>query len=96
MWDYYERVASVEIADRLLREIDRTATRLADDALMWKAGDEVLPGLRSVLVHPYTIFYRVNETAWSRSSACYTADVTSPRCLPRRNDEKSPKAGRPK
>jgi hypothetical protein len=42
----------VEIADKLLREIDRAATRLADDALMWKGRDEVLPGLRSVLVHP--------------------------------------------
>jgi toxin ParE1/3/4 len=61
VWDYYERVASVEIADQLLREIDQAAARLADDALMWKTRDEVLPGLRSVLVHPYTIFYRVND-----------------------------------
>ena len=61
VWDYYERVASVEIADKLLREIDRAATRLADDVLMWKARDEVLPGLRSVLVHPYIMFYRVSD-----------------------------------
>ena len=61
VWDYYERVASAEIADKLLREIEQAATRLADDALMWKARDEVLPGLRSVLVHPYTIFNRVND-----------------------------------
>jgi toxin ParE1/3/4 len=61
VWDYYERVASVEIADKLLREIDQAVARLADDALMWKARDEVLPGLRSVLVHPYTIFYRVSD-----------------------------------
>jgi toxin ParE1/3/4 len=61
VWDYYERVASEEIADKLLREIDQAAMRLADDALRWKARDEVLPGLRSVLVNPYTIFYRVND-----------------------------------
>jgi hypothetical protein len=48
----------VEIADKLLREIGQAATRLADDALMWKARDEVLPGLQSFLVHAYTIFYR--------------------------------------
>jgi plasmid stabilization system protein ParE len=30
------------------------------DALMWRRRDEVFPGLRSVLVHPYTIFFRVD------------------------------------
>jgi toxin ParE1/3/4 len=30
---------------------------------MWRARDEVAPGLRSVLSHPYVIFYRVrNDT----------------------------------
>jgi toxin ParE1/3/4 len=57
----FERVASVEIADKLFREIDQAATRLTDNALMWKARDEVLPGLRSVPVHPHTIFHRVND-----------------------------------
>ena len=61
VWRYYERVASPEIADKLLREIDEAGRRLADEALMWRARDEVMPGLRSVLVHPYTVFYRVNE-----------------------------------
>ncbi|MGD0025158.1 MAG: type II toxin-antitoxin system RelE/ParE family toxin [Xanthobacteraceae bacterium] len=61
VWRYYERVASVEIADKLLREISETGERLADQALMWRARDEVLPGLRSVTVHPYTIFYRVRD-----------------------------------
>ena len=61
VWRYYERVASPEIADRLLREIDEAGRRLVDEALMWRPGDEVMPGLRSVLVHPYTIFYRVTD-----------------------------------
>ena len=30
---------------------------------MWRARDEVVPGLRSMLVHPYTIFYRVDDQA---------------------------------
>jgi toxin ParE1/3/4 len=61
VWRYYERVASPEIADKLLREIDEAGQRLIDEALMWRARDEVMPGLRSVLAHPYTIFYRVSD-----------------------------------
>ena len=58
VWQYYARVASPEIADRLLREINQAGQKLAEQALMWRARDEVMPGLRSVLVHPYTVFYR--------------------------------------
>jgi toxin ParE1/3/4 len=61
IWQYYVRVASIEIADKLLREIDGTALRLSDNALRWRARDELAPGLRSVLVHPYIIFYRVED-----------------------------------
>jgi plasmid stabilization system protein ParE len=42
-------VASGEIADKLLREISEAGERLADEALMWRVRDEVMPGLRSVL-----------------------------------------------
>ena len=31
VWDYDERVASFETDDKLLREIDQAAARLADD-----------------------------------------------------------------
>jgi toxin ParE1/3/4 len=56
-------VASPDIADEMLREIASAGARLADHALMWRARNEVAPGLRSVLSHPYVIFYRVNEHA---------------------------------
>ena len=61
VWRYYARVASPEIADKLLREISTTGERLRERAHMWRVRDEILPGLRSVLVHPYTIFYRLND-----------------------------------
>jgi toxin ParE1/3/4 len=61
VWQYYARVASFEIADKLLREISEAAQRLADDALRWRARDEIMRGLRSALVHPYVIFYRVEN-----------------------------------
>ena len=57
VWDYYAHVASPDIADKLLRDINQAGERLAEQALMWRARDDVLPGLRSVQVHPYMIFY---------------------------------------
>jgi toxin ParE1/3/4 len=61
IWRYFARVASPDIADNLLRDIDRTANALKDRALQWRARDDVLPGLRSARAHPYTIFYRVAD-----------------------------------
>lgn len=61
VWRYYARVASPEIADRLLREIGQAGEQLAERALQWKTRDDLRPGLRSVLVHPYTVFYRVTD-----------------------------------
>lgn len=61
IWRYYARVASLETADKLLREIDATAHRLAENALRWRARDEIRPGLRSALVHPYVVFYRAEN-----------------------------------
>ncbi len=61
VWRYYAEVASIEVADRLLHEIDDTARRLSDNALRWRTRDELMPGLRSALVHPYVIFYRIEN-----------------------------------
>jgi toxin ParE1/3/4 len=62
IWLYYARVASPEIADNLLREVGRVVARLEDHALSWRARDDIMPGLRSILVHPYIVFYRVRGT----------------------------------
>ena len=61
IWDYYVRVASPEIADRLLRDIDYAARRVEGNPLGWRSRNEVKPGLRSILVSPYTIFYRIRS-----------------------------------
>lgn len=45
----------------MAHEIAETGEHLTDRALMWRTRDEVAPGLRSVLRHPYVIFYRVND-----------------------------------
>jgi len=61
VWRYYARVASPEVADRLLRDIGKAGEQLAEQALMWRARDDVMLGLRSVVVHPYVIFYRLTD-----------------------------------
>lgn len=62
IWRYFARVASPEIADKLLREIDAGCTRLRERPLLGRPRDEVMPELRSTLVHPYTVFHRVTDT----------------------------------
>jgi toxin ParE1/3/4 len=52
-------VASPEVADRLLRDIRRASEQVGQRPHAWRARDEVMPGLRSILVHPYVLFYRV-------------------------------------
>jgi toxin ParE1/3/4 len=63
IWHYYVRVASPDIADKLLRDIVNTGERLSEQAMMWRARDDVMPGLRSVQVPPYPIFYRLKDTS---------------------------------
>jgi plasmid stabilization system protein ParE len=65
---YYSRVASPEIADNLLFEIDVGASGLKAEPLMGPPQNELLPGLHVIFVHPYSIFYRVedNEVEISR------------------------------
>lgn len=61
IWRYYAEVASPEIADKLLREIDQAAGRLGEYPESGRIRDEVVPGLRSVLARPYTVFYRIGN-----------------------------------
>jgi len=61
IWRYFVGVASPEIADRLLRDIHRASERVRQRPLAWRARDEVMPGLRSILVHPYVVFYRLSD-----------------------------------
>jgi len=44
-----------------VREIATAATRLERNPLPGRDRDELRAGLRSLLVHPHTIFYRINK-----------------------------------
>jgi toxin ParE1/3/4 len=58
---YYARIASPEIADKLLRAIDQATGRIAERPLARRSREELMPGLRSALAHPYTIFFRIRD-----------------------------------
>jgi toxin ParE1/3/4 len=62
IWRYLAVEASIKTADELLRQIRRAAERVAERPLIGRARDTLSPGLRSVLVHPYIVFYRVSDT----------------------------------
>ena len=50
--------ASARIAEKYLRAIDRASKRIRTRPLSGRPRDELISGLRSVLVHPYVVFYR--------------------------------------
>lgn len=65
IWNYYAHVASRNIADNLLRNIERAGERAADNPLQWRLRMDIWPGLsgglRSMSAHPYTIFYQLDQ-----------------------------------
>ena len=61
VWRYFAHVASPEIADKLLKDIRLAGERLGERPLLGRPREEVLPGLRSVRVQPYAVFYRVTD-----------------------------------
>jgi toxin ParE1/3/4 len=63
IWSYVGNEASLAVADKLLREIDRGCFALGAWPEYGKARDDIRKGLRSVLVSRYVVFYRATKTA---------------------------------
>jgi len=61
IWKYFARTAPPEIADKLLRDIRTAAERLRDHPFSGRPRNEIASDLRSILVHPHAIIYRVTE-----------------------------------
>jgi toxin ParE1/3/4 len=56
---YLSSEASARTADEYLRKIFRAGERIRGRPLSGRARHELMHGIRSVLVHPYVVFYRV-------------------------------------
>lgn len=59
IWGYFAKLASPEIADALLYELETTATLIAENPDAWRERNDLMRGIHAVPVHPYTIFYRI-------------------------------------
>jgi len=61
IWAYLARHASLAVADRQIRTIRRGSRRLARLPYSGRSRDDLVPGIRSILVAPYVVFYRVTD-----------------------------------
>lgn len=59
IWLYYARSGSPEVADRKLRNIATETERIGRHPTPGRGNDDEFPGLRRLLVHPHTVFFRV-------------------------------------
>lgn len=63
IWDYLASEASISIADRTVRSIESKCRLLKEQPFIGPARDDLIAGMRSILVHPYVVFYRVSLTS---------------------------------
>jgi toxin ParE1/3/4 len=58
IYRYFSRVASDEVAEQILKEIDVAVERLTTNPSIGTPRFEIFPDHRAVYAHPYTILYR--------------------------------------
>jgi toxin ParE1/3/4 len=63
IWTYLARESSDQVADDQLNHIERACATLEMLPYSGRPRDNLLPGVRSMLVHPYVVFYRVRNEA---------------------------------
>jgi toxin ParE1/3/4 len=61
IWSYLAEQASSDTADRQLRTIVTACERLAARPLLGRPRNELVQGMRSIVVRPYLVFYRVGD-----------------------------------
>ncbi len=62
IWNYFTALASSDVAERLLRDIEKASVRLLSHPKLGRPRDDVAPFLRAVLVRPYAILYRTDDS----------------------------------
>jgi plasmid stabilization system protein ParE len=61
IWDYLQEHASAHVADDTIHNIFRVCAILERSPFAGRPRDSLIPGMRSLLSNPYTIFYRIVE-----------------------------------
>jgi toxin ParE1/3/4 len=59
IWNYYERVAGRNTAEKIAREIGAVVATIEDHPYAGRARSELRPGFRSLAASPHVVFYRV-------------------------------------
>jgi toxin ParE1/3/4 len=62
IWLYGARAWSPEQADEHLFEIESLCDRLIDEPELGRPRDELVIGIRSIVIRPHVVFYRVSNT----------------------------------
>lgn len=61
IWNYYERVAGSNVAEKIARKIGDVIVTIEDHPFAGRARDELRPGFRSLAASPHVVFYRVKN-----------------------------------
>lgn len=61
IWSYFAKLASPEIADALVVDINAAVHLIVENPHAWRERTELMRGIHGVPVHPYTIFYRIAD-----------------------------------
>ena len=61
IWDYYERVAGRNTAEKIVRKIGEVIATIEDHPFAGRPRNELRWGLRSLAATPHVIFYRVTD-----------------------------------
>jgi toxin ParE1/3/4 len=59
IWNYYERVAGRNTAEKILREISEVVATIEDHPFAGRSRNELRSGFRSLAASPHVVFYRV-------------------------------------
>lgn len=61
LWGYLATHASGVVADEQVRKVERACRVLSEWPHSGRPRDALIPGMRSVAVAPYVVFYRVSD-----------------------------------
>jgi toxin ParE1/3/4 len=61
LWDYYAVAAGAGTADRILRQVGQAVSLIEDFPFAGRARDEIRSDLRSLVVAPQVVFYRLKD-----------------------------------
>ncbi|MGO9006038.1 MAG: type II toxin-antitoxin system RelE/ParE family toxin [Beijerinckiaceae bacterium] len=59
LWHWGASHFSPDIADAHLRDIEKTVASLKDQPNLARSRDDLVPGIRALVVYPTVLFYRV-------------------------------------